>query len=184
MKTNHTYFGLKFPIDFPFDQPTCHRFAMLLYANPSTSPEEAIRILRNHDLWLTIDQLLQSLHVEVKKIAQIDLDDFKVANVRLLLYNKSISWIRAFSCPTPLEINEIANLYPNIPGFLLLTQIERIVTEGNMPPHIIIDYLTKYAFLLPPGKTDFLLDLYNYKIAEVNSSIQTQKNKQLKIQLP
>lgn len=184
MKTKQTYFGLEFPLDFPLDQTTCHRLAILLYANPSTSPEEAIRILRNHNLWLTIDQLLQSLQIEVKKIAQIDLDDFKVANVRLLLYNKSVSWIRAFSCPTPTEINEIAKLYPNIPEFLLLTQVERIVTEGNMPPHIIIDYLTKYTFMLSPGKTDFLLDLYNYKIAAINSSNQNQINEQLKIQMP
>lgn len=42
---------------------------------------------------------------------------------------------------------------------------------------------TKYASMLFREKTNDFLDLYNLKIAAINSSNQIQKNKQLKIQL-
>lgn len=45
MKTIETYFGLEFGDEFPLDQKTRRQLAKLLFANPNTSPEEAIRII-------------------------------------------------------------------------------------------------------------------------------------------
>jgi len=189
MKILNIYFGLDFSADYPFDQGTCRRLAKHLYANPSTSPEEAIRLLQNSNLWssmhnlcLTIDQLLCSFRSEIEKVSSID-DNINKPNFKKLLFDKNYSWIKVFSCPTPEEITEIAKYYTGISDTFLMSMVESIVIDENIPPQRIIDYLLKYSSLLSSKKTDSLLDCYNLKIAEINYYKQNQKNKQLKLPL-
>lgn len=174
MKTFETYFGLEFGEEFPLDQKTRRQLARLLFANPKTSPEEAIRIIRNFDKWSPIDILLEFLQEELKRISQIDLYDFKEPKIRNLFFDKSLFWIKAFSCPTPEEIIEVALIFTNIPEIIFFNLIERVVSDDSMPPQKIIDYLTKYSSILPRKNIDALLDLYNLRMVAESSSDSIQ----------
>lgn len=182
MKTIETYFGLEFGDEFPLHKETRRKLAKLLYANPNTYPEEAIRILHNLNLWLTFDQLIESLQAEVKKAAQINLDDFKESNIRKLFFDKFFFWVKAFSCPTPEEITEIAKIFTKIPEIIFLNEIERAVLDFKMPFPKICDYLKKYSSLMTHQQINVFLDIYNKKV-KIDSLNTFQNNIQLKIQL-
>lgn len=166
MKTNQRYFGLEFSGDFAYGQEAHRQVAKFLFANPYTLPEEARRIMNSLDEWTSVDQLVNSLKIEVEKISQLNFSAFDEAKVQNPFVGKTFSWAYVFSCPTLREVQEVEKLFQTLPKNFLLDHLLIAVCDDRMPSQKIVDYLLNYISALSVETTDYLLDMFKAKSAE------------------
>lgn len=169
------YFGLEFSQEIPLDPQMFRNLAKLLFANVGTSPEEAIRVIRNLDKWTSLDQLFTPLKNKLYKDLNMKLDDLKKPEVSKRFQDKYFQWIKKFSCPTAEEVTEIAHIYKNIPERVFLQLIEKAVCEDNMPTKGIIEFLVKFSAKLSAKSIDNLLEVLYKRMEEANRTNEYTK---------
>jgi hypothetical protein len=175
------YFGLEFSQGIPLDKQIFRNLAKLLFANVNTSPEEAIRIIRNVDQWPSLELLFTPLKNELYKDLNIELEDFIKPEVNMCFQKKYSQWIMKFSCPTSDEVTEIAHIYKNIPEYVFLQIIEKAVSNDDMPTYRITDFLFKFSTKLSTASIDNLLEVLYNRIVE-NRTNENKQSLQLNFQ--
>lgn len=159
---NSIYFGITFSEDFPLDQKKRKQLAKLLFALPNTSTEEAHRILMNLSLLKSIDQVIESLFIELNQITGILFCNKTKENIQDLILSKLISWSRIFYFPTLNELSEITCHYKLSRKEFLKEVLKSLISE-ELPSPQLLDFLKKYNADLTFYQIDEILDFYNKK---------------------
>jgi len=156
------FFGIEFAEDFHLNYEKRRKLSFILFLNPNTYPDEAMKFIRISPLPEIMHLLRKSLLAEIEKSTQKDDDQMSIAkDFEVRFFNKLRHWIKAFGCPTFDELTEISRVYPII-GFAEIQEIlQAIVGEEGSSLDIIIDYLKKYCSFLTYKEIDYFLDVYN-----------------------
>ena len=141
----------------------------MLFANPRTYPEEAIKLMRNSYLPNMIDQLRESLLVEIR-ISEVrnGVNALMFPDFKARFLDKLDSWVKAFAFPLPKELAEIPGIFTSVSETEVFFMLARIAVGEEMTPERILEYLSKYAALLPKKIVDDCLDNYNRAMAVID----------------
>lgn len=128
MNAANKYFGIVFPQDYNLSEEVSRKLAKLLFMSPSTSANEAKKIIANQKLTSVINLLIDNLSCELKsfhakKSEQVRLTDEdscfddededdnigydSIINTEKFINNKLVEWVKVFSPPSEDEIIEV-----------------------------------------------------------------------------
>lgn len=141
MKKKRTFYGVKFPKDSLMEEAEMCQLARLLLLSPTTSVEEAGRIINSNKLNHVIPELIKSLKLELVDVAKTDyvsVDENDEDSLSLNMFNKIFEWKEKFGMPTEQELSELGKAMGLQKHFRWKKLIRNVNAQKyNTPPRIL-----------------------------------------------
>ncbi len=154
MQNTQTYFGIRFTSAFPAEKKDRFRLARVLFSNPSTSPQDAFRMLSNIDLWPLIDALISRLEQEADKWKK----ERSPAKIESVFQKKVNEWVKFYSFPSLDELESITKELEISSSEIIESILEQV---QDLPLSRMMDFLRKYKKVIREDQVNAILDHYN-----------------------